>query len=946
MSDYKHTLNLPETDFPMKANLATREPLMLKTWADQNLYQRLREARLDAPRYVLHDGPPYANGSIHIGHAVNKILKDIIIKAKSLSGFDAPYVPGWDCHGLPIELNVEKKIGKVGDKVSARDFRAACRHYAAAQIDDQRTSFERLGLLGDWQQPYLTMNYAYEANTVRTLAQLIANGHLQKGSKPVHWCLDCASALAEAEVEYIDKTSNAIDVAFSVVNLTDLNQRLGLALTPESHVSCVIWTTTPWTLPANEAVALHGDVTYRLVQIAADRYLILADMLAPEALLRYGQSELAVICRFDGKALEHLALQHPFLDKHVNVILGEHVTVEAGTGAVHTAPAHGQEDYQVGLRYQLPVHNPVGGNGCFVAGTPLVEGLHVTRANDVIVQALHDGGALLAHEKIHHSFPHCWRHKTPLIFRATPQWFISMDQATLRAQALAAIDTVQWLPDWGKQRIEGMIQGRPDWCISRQRTWGVPIPLFTHKVTAELHPRTAELIETVAQLIEKGGIDAWFDATCESLLGAEANDYDKAADTLDVWFDSGASHYAVLHQRDDLSFPADLYLEGSDQHRGWFQSSLLTSAGIHGIAPYKTVLTHGFAVDGQGRKMSKSLGNVVAPEKVMQNLGADILRLWVASTDYRAEMAVSDDILKRTADTYRRIRNTARYLLANLNDFDPAQLLPGEQLLILDACLLSKAMVLQADIQQAYDRFEFHLITQKIQQFCSIELGSFYLDITKDRQYTCGTDSRARRSSQTVMYHLIQLLVRWLAPILSFTADELWQYLPKKPADSVFLSTWYTEVPSDQALTTARQGFSLQQLDLALEIRQVVNKALEQARKTGLIGSSLEAEVTVFLAKDSEMHALLSPLGHELRFFLITSAATISHAPPQTDVTLIKNSRLQDEAVAVTVSAATTPKCARCWHHQASVGTSAEHPELCDRCLSNAYGPGETRVWG
>ncbi len=943
MSDYKHTLNLPETDFPMKANLAQREPTLLAHWQDIDLYQQLRDLRANAPRYILHDGPPYANGSIHIGHAVNKILKDIIVKAKSLSGFDAPYVPGWDCHGLPIELNVEKKLGKT--KAAAADFRAACRAYAATQIDDQRTSFKRLGLLGDWKNPYRTMDFAYEANTVRSLATLIHNGHLHKGFKPVHWCLDCASALAEAEVEYIDKQSDAIDVAFKVIDLNDLALRLRITLTPNHHVTVPIWTTTPWTLPANEAVALNPELDYGLIRISDTQYLILAEALTMACLSRYGLTASAIITTFAGKALEHLSLQHPFLVKHVKVILGDHVNLEAGTGAVHTAPAHGTEDYQVGLRYQLPVNNPVGSNGCFKEGTPMLAGLHVTRANAVILELLKTNGVLLAHEKIHHSFPHCWRHKTPLIFRATPQWFISMDQASLRTQALNAIDTVEWLPDWGKQRIEGMIDGRPDWCISRQRTWGVPIPLFTHKITGELHPRTAEIIEHVALLIEQSGVEAWFSTSAETLIGTDAIHYDKATDILDVWFDSGSSHYAVLSQRPELNFPADLYLEGSDQHRGWFQSSLLTSVGMQGSAPYKTVLTHGFTVDGQGRKMSKSLGNVIAPEKVIQHLGADVLRLWVASTDYRSEMAVSDDILKRTADTYRRIRNTARYLLANLHDFEPAHdLLAGEQLLILDACLLARAKLLQTEIRCAYDHFEFHLIIQKIQQFCSIELGSFYLDITKDRQYTCQTKSLARRSSQTVIYHLIQLMTRWLAPILSFTAEELWQHLPKQAAASVLLSEWYQETPSDGALTHAMQGFDLVKLELALNARQTVNKALEQARQAGAIGSSLDAAVTLFVNKGSELDKLLSPLGAELRFFLITSEASLSYETHENMDNLLLT-QYNSEFLSVNVVLAATAKCNRCWQHQASVGTFHEHPDLCARCHDNVYGIGETRIW-
>lgn len=947
MADYKHTLHLPETDFPMKANLATREPDMLVKW--QDLYEQLRQARAGAPRFVLHDGPPYANGDIHIGHAVNKVLKDIIVKAKGLSGYDAPFVPGWDCHGLPIELNVEKKVGKAGVKVSGHDFRTTCRSYAASQIDGQRTSFKRLGILADWQQPYITMDFQYEANTVRALATIIDQQHVQQGFKPVHWCLDCGSALAEAEVEYQDKRSTAIDVGFPLVDIALLNAALSLDLSLDSVVSLVIWTTTPWTLPANEAVAIHADAMYQLIQLSDGRYLILAEALATECLTRYDLKATTNISCFNGKVLAGLLCQHPLFNKHVPVILGEHVTLDAGTGAVHTAPAHGTDDYQVGLRYQLPVHNPVAGSGCYIPGTPLVEGLHIHKAEAVILDHLQDKGVLYHQVPLQHSFPHCWRHKSPLIFRATPQWFISMDKAELRLQALSAIQSVQWLPDWGQQRIEGMIDNRPDWCISRQRTWGVPIPLFLHKHTGALHPHTAELLEQIAQRIEANGIDAWFDLSAEELLGDEAAEYDKNTDVLDVWFDSGITHFAVLQQNPALSFPADLYLEGSDQHRGWFQSSLLTAVAMHGIAPYKTVLTHGFTVDGQGRKMSKSIGNVVAPEKVMQSLGADILRLWVAMTDYRSEMAVSDDILKRTADVYRRIRNTARYLLANVKDFDPSEdLLAGEQLLVLDACLLAKVKRLQQEILVAYDAFEFHIITQKIQQFCSIELGSFYLDITKDRQYTCQTHSVARRSSQTVMYHLLQCLVRWLAPIVSFTADEIWQHLPKQGEASVFLSTWYEGLPSDSALHSAMRGLTLPQLEYAMNARAVVNKALEQARQAGIIGSGLDAAVTLYVHADSELAHLLRQFDQELRFFLITSKTILSHdtVPESLDISLLKNSFEQEESLSVAIQAASEAKCVRCWHHQASVGQDSSHPELCARCVSNAFGMGEVRHWG
>ncbi|MDQ1363412.1 MAG: isoleucyl-tRNA synthetase, partial [Pseudomonadota bacterium] len=669
MADYKHTLNLPETAFPMRGNLSQREPQVLKQWQENNLYQQIRKACAGRPTFVLHVGPPYANGSIHIGHAVNKILKDIIVKSRTLDGYDAPYVPGWDCHGLPIELNVEKKVGKAGVKVDARSFRNHCREYAQSQVNGQRDDFQRLGVLGDWQNPYLTMNFKFEADIVRSLGRIIKNGHLHKGSKPVHWCLDCGSALAEAEVEYYDKTSSAIDVAFRAADKNAFFKKFR-AEQNTHDVAAVIWTTTPWTLPANMAVCLHHDLEYVLIKAklpSGEINLILAEALYQSALERYGAEEFSIIGRIKGAALEHLQLQHPFNDRQVPIILGDHVTTEAGTGAVHTAPGHGQDDFIVGQKYNLDVYNPVGGDGVFLADTPLFAGQHVNKANDAIIEALKNKNALLKFKTIKHSYPHCWRHKTPIIFRATPQWFISMEQKHLRTQAMQAIRNTQWMPDWGQARIEGMVVNRPDWCISRQRTWGVPIALFVHKQTGELHSKTAELIEKVAQGIEQQGIDYWFDLDARQLLGNEVDQYDKVKDTLDVWFDSGVTHAAVLERRADLQFPADLYLEGSDQHRGWFQSSLLASVAMNGVAPYKAVLTHGFTVDADGKKMSKSLGNVIAPQKVCDTLGADILRLWVSSTDYSSEMTVSDEILKRMSDSYRRIRNTARFLLANLN---------------------------------------------------------------------------------------------------------------------------------------------------------------------------------------------------------------------------------------------------------------------------------------
>ncbi len=729
MAEYKSTLNLPKTAFPMKGNLANREPLMLKQWEEMNLYRKIREACAGRPKFILHDGPPYANGEIHIGHAVNKVLKDIIVKSRTIDGFDAPYVPGWDCHGLPIELQVEKKVGKPGHKVSAAEFRVACREYAAKQVDKQRIDFKRLGIIGDWDNPYLTMDFKTEANIIRALGRIVDNGHVHKGSKPVHWCTDCGSALAEAEVEYKDKESFTIDVRFKVLDEETLMARCHSV--PDGHgsgpISIVIWTTTPWTLPANQAVCLNPSLDYAVVQADGPQgkeRMLVAEGLLKETMGRWGIEHYNVIAYGRGDAFEGLKLQHCFYDREVPVILGEHVTLEAGTGAVHTAPGHGLDDYIVGQRYGLPVDNPVGGNGCFVEGTALFAGEHVFTANEKVIEVLKAHGVLVHEARVAHSYPHCWRHMTPIIFRATPQWFISMEQQGLRKTAMEEIAKVEFTPDWGRARIEGMVDGRPDWCISRQRTWGVPIALLFNKSSGELHPDTPRLIEEVAKRVEQEGIEAWFALEVKDLLGDEADQYEKVQDTLDVWFDSGVTHHSVLREREDLHFPAELYLEGSDQHRGWFQSSLLTSVAINNCAPYAGVLTHGFTVDAKGHKMSKSVGNVVSPQKVMKVLGADVIRLWVAATDYSGEMTVSDEILKRTSDAYRRIRNTNRFLLANLNGFDPAvDCVAVEEMVELDRWAVDRALQLQQEIQEAYKRYQFHLIYQKLHNFCGSDMG-------------------------------------------------------------------------------------------------------------------------------------------------------------------------------------------------------------------------------
>lgn len=946
MSDYKNTLNLPETGFPMRGDLAKREPEMLKRWYKQDLYSAIRKAKKGNKLFILHDGPPYANGNIHIGHSVNKILKDIVIKSKGLSGFDSPYVPGWDCHGLPIELKVEQLIGKPGVKYSAAEFREKCREYAAEQIAGQKADFIRLGVLGDWEHPYLTMNFSTEANIIRALAKIVDNGHLVKGAKPVHWCVDCSSSLAEAEVEYDDKVSPSIDVRFNAVDKEVVLEKLGVNQV-EGPISLVIWTTTPWTLPANRAISLHADFDYQLVQLDGECLILAAD-LVESVMKRAGITAWKVLGECKGGALELLRFQHPFMDFDVPVILGEHVTLEAGTGAVHTAGGHGPDDYVISQTYGLEIANPVGPDGRYLPGTfPGLDGLFVFKANDIIVDLLKQRGALLHVEKMTHSYPCCWRHKTPIIFRATPQWFISMDQKDLRQKSLAEIDRIEtqglqeqnlsgWIPAWGKARIESMVANRPDWCISRQRTWGVPMAMFVHKETHELHPRTTELMEEVAKRVEKSGIQAWWDLDAKEILGAEAEQYEKIPDTLDVWFDSGSTSFSVVDARPEFEGHApDMYLEGSDQHRGWFMSSLMISVAMKGKAPYRQVLTHGFTVDGQGRKMSKSIGNTVSPQEVMNKLGGDILRLWVASTDYTGEIAVSDEILKRSADAYRRIRNTARFLLANLNGFDPAQhSVPPEDMMVLDRWAVARAQAAQAAIIQAYDNYDFHEVVQRLMHFCSIEMGSFYLDIIKDRQYTAKADSVARRSCQTALYHIAQALVRWMSPILSFTADEIWSYLPGKHAEYVFTEEWY------QGLFGLDQQEPMNNAywETLLKVRSEVNKVIEQARSDKTVGGSLEASVTLYA--DDDLAKMLNGLQDELRFVLITSGAQVA-ALTDAPVDAVQSESLA--GLKVVLEKATGDKCPRCWHYSTEIGQNADHPELCPRCITNVAGSGEVR---
>ncbi|MFL3023402.1 MAG: isoleucine--tRNA ligase [Methylophilaceae bacterium] len=915
----KYKLNLPDTSFPMRGNLAKREPSWVANWNKSNTYKKIRNARAGKTKYILHDGPPYANGDIHIGHAVNKILKDFIIKSKTLSGYDAPYVPGWDCHGLPIELVIEKKYGK---NIDADKFRHLCREYALEQVEKQKKDFERLGVLGDWSNPYLTLDKRTEANTVRSLAKIYANGFLYQGSKPVHWCIECGSALAEAEVEYEDKTSEVVDVTFI---LDQKNSETIFSEANNKPVAAIIWTTTPWTLPANEAISVNPKLNYGLYELS-DKYVILATDLAENNLLKYKQP-IKLINNFKGKELEGLLFKHPFLNKTVPIVCGDHVTTEAGTGLVHTAPAHGIDDYVVGSKYNLPVENPVDEYGKFKRDVPHVAGLSVWDSNTVIIALLKSKNALVFDEKYTHSYPHCWRHKIPIIFRATHQWFIGMNnknnnQHSLRNLSDDAVSNTNFFPSWGKARLETMIKNRPDWCVSRQRNWGVPITMFLHKETSEPHPDTLLFFEKIAKMIEKDGIDAWFNLDIQNFLGKDAKDYKKVSDTLDVWFDSGTTHESVLLQRDDLSPQADLYLEGSDQHRGWFQSSLLTSCAMNEKAPYKALLTHGFVVDGQGYKMSKSKGNVIAPQKIMDQYGADILRLWVATTDYSGELNISDEILKRVADSYRRIRNTLRFLCANLEDFDyKKHLVEPNEMLSLDRFAIYKVDELQSVILDHYEKFEFYLAIQKFVAFCSEELGGFHLDILKDRLYTTSEDSFARRSAQTSLYHISHSLMRVMAPVLSFTAHELWEVLCNEKDHSIFTDYWY-ELP--------KHGLSNEDINdwnNIIKVRAEVNKRIEEVRESGKIGSSLQAQLRINANKD--IMESLTRFKDDLKFIFISSDVTIN---------------LHDDDLNIEATPSPYKKCERCWHYAESVGQNKEHPSICKRCISNLFGSGEVRI--
>jgi isoleucyl-tRNA synthetase len=945
--DYKDTLNLADTAFPMRGDLAKREPKWLEQWFADDVYAQIRQARQGREKYVLHDGPPYANGQIHLGHVVNKVLKDMIVKYKTLDGYDAPYVPGWDCHGLPIEQKVEGIIGKVGqphkDKarngeiVSPTEFRQACRDYANSQIALQMADFKRLGVVGDWDNPYLTMNFKQEADTVRALGRIYANGHITRGMKPVNWCLDCGSSLAEAEVEYEDKKSDAIYVGFDIVN----RDALAATQAVEGKLQAIIWTTTPWTLPANQAITVSEALEYSVVKTEKGHFIVAYNLLA-HLMSVFGIEEYSVLATVKGSELMVLRAQHPLIpERQVPIITGEHVTADSGTGLVHTAPAHGVDDYNVGRQFGLPTENPVGGNGVYLPEAKVFVGEHIYKAQPQIIATLQESGHLLKHNTITHSYPHCWRHKTPIIFRSTPQWFISMQTKGLREQALHDIPNVVWTPAWGQNRIEAMMHGRPDWCISRQRTWGVPIPFFIHKDTGTLHPNTESLMEQVAQLIEQGGVEAWFDAPAEQFIGADVAEYNKATDTLDVWFDSGATNFAVLDNRGELTNPADLYLEGSDQHRGWFQSSLLVSEAIYGRPPYKQVLTHGFTVDAKGYKLSKSKGNTKGfePQDIANKLGVDILRLWVGSSDYRYEMTVSKEGFDRTTDMYRRIRNTIRFLLANTDDFDPAtDMVAANDLVSLDKYILTRAQAVQNEIRESYTNMDFHQVCQAVVGFCSQDLGGFYLDIIKDRQYTTKADGQARRSAQTAIFHIAHALLRWIAPILSFTAQEAWEVLKGSNKEQgngyIFTQEWYEFPAVDMDDVTENDW------QLILAAKEAVNKAIESAREQKLINANLSAEVAIY--SNGDMANALAKLGDELRFVLITSGASLhDFADKPAELTAAE---LENQNLAVQVAPAEGEKCVRCWHIVTDIGTNPAHAHICGRCVTNLPdGTGEVR---
>ncbi|PLC48454.1 isoleucine--tRNA ligase [Pollutimonas subterranea] len=942
--DYRKTLNLPETPFPMRGDLAKREPGWIAEWEEKKVYAAIRDASKGRPKFILHDGPPYANGDIHIGHAVNKVLKDIIVKSRAMAGYDAVYVPGWDCHGMPIEIQIEKKYGK---HLPVAEVQSKARAYAYEQIDRQRKDFKRLGVLADWERPYLTMNFSNEADELRSLARILEKGYVFRGLKPVNWCFDCGSALAEAEVEYADRKDPSVHVAFRFGDKEKLAHAFGLPQVDDGAI--VIWTTTPWTLPANQALNVHPEIEYALVELDQPRstgsLLLLAKDLVASCLEHWKLSG-QVIATAKGDALTNLEFKHPLYDAHEGyqrmspVYLGDYVTLDSGTGVVHSAPAYGIEDFVSCKAHGLTddqIIGPVMGDGHYVESLPLFGGLMIWKANPLIVEALQNAGSLLHTEAHVHSYMHCWRHKTPIIYRATSQWFAGMDRQpksgkSLRETALEGIDNTEFYPAWGRARLHAMIANRPDWTLSRQRQWGVPMAFFVHKETGELHPRTVELMEEVALRIEQHGIEAWQSLEPADLLGDEAEQYEKNRDTLDVWFDSGTTHATVLggqdhsvkgSHADDLAWPADLYLEGSDQHRGWFHSSLLTGCMLYGRPPYKALLTHGFVVDGQGRKMSKSVGNVIAPQKVSDSLGAEILRLWTAATDYSGELSISDEILKRVVEGYRRIRNTLKFLLGNLQDFNIAtDGVELEHMFEIDRYALAMTAAMQAETLANYKRYEFHPIVSRLQIFCSEDLGAFYLDVLKDRLYTAGKDSVARRSAQTAVHHITHTLIKLLAPIVSFTAEEAWKDLHNNQEVPSIFTELFHALPDQVDAALLREKW-----DRLREIRAEVMRKIEEVRASGEIGSSLAAELDIYAAAGD--HQLLASLEDDLRFVLIVSRANLHHG--------------EDGTLRIVVHPTKHQKCERCWHHREDVGIDPDHPVLCGRCVSNLFKLGELR---
>jgi len=917
--NYRDTLNLPQTELSMKAGLPKKEPEILDFWNDIGLYEKIRQQNINNKKFILHDGPPYANGAIHLGHSVNKILKDITIKSKTLQGLDAPYVPGWDCHGLPIELNVEKKHGKRSELVQNKKmFQEACKEYALTQIESQKKDFIRLGVLGEWDNPYKSLDSSFEANAVRALGRIYEAGHIEKGEKPVHWCQDCGSALAEAEVEYQDKTSKSIDVAFKAneQSLKKLNEVFATNIV--DGISFVIWTTTPWTIPSNVAVCINPELDYALIKLDGE-HLVIAEAMIELCMERWGTTS-ELVSKTLGKNLVDISLIHPFIERNSELLHGDHVTTEAGTGCVHTAPAHGLDDYFICKKHGIETFKALNSKGFFKEEFEFIAGLPASKADPLVIEKLNEVKALVNCDDFHHSYPHCWRHKSPLIFTSTAQWFISMNKSGLLNEALQSISRVSWEPSWGEQRIEGMLTDRPDWCISRQRNWGVPITLVVHKESGAIHPNQSELFKQFANLIEENGISSWESLDLNEFID-DGDSYIKITDSLDVWFDSGITHFAVSEQRFEEGIVADLYLEGSDQHRGWFQSSLLTSIAMNGRAPYKAVLTHGFVVDENGRKQSKSLGNVVSPQKVWDSLGADILRLWVASADFRSEMVASDEILKRVSDQYRRIRNTFRFILGNLNDFDESKKIVFEDQIELDKWIVLETSKLQEDVLQLYESYSYHNVVQKIHNFCVNELGGIYLDIVKDRLYTCKDSSLARQSCQTSLNYVLNTMVRLTAPILSFTSEEIWQTHPslKGQNESIFLSKYFESKQEGECVISSSDWARI------FEIKDIVNQSIERLRNENKLKGSLDSNVII--SANEEDKSILEKLGPELHFVFISSQASVTDG----DTLSIQIDQISDE------------KCTRCWHRDSTVGESKDHPEICSRCEENIDQLGESR---